>query len=149
MSKHWEFTSSPIPDGKPKTRADVPEEVLCVVKYSRNFCVRKRKGSLSYSYDSDAIGNNASDYDFVSYIDGHRPEKTPRELTVADVPEGRCFRYESDDQPTRYIRWKHERIIMIKYSDGDIFQSCQDLSSTVTLLPMIAVLVDDPNGGDV
>ena len=147
MNKHWEFKPSPI-DGKPKTLADVPEGVLCVVIYSRNYCVRKRKGRLIYSNDSVALGD-ASEYEFVSYIDGHRPEETPRELTVADVPDGRCFRCVNDDQSNRYIRWKHEGIIMIKYSDGEIFKSCPDLSNEVTLLPMIAVLVDDPNGGDV
>lgn len=150
MSKHWEFKHSPIPGGKPETLADVPEGVPCVVEWEEGLYVRMRMGECVINTCNREQHTCSTDYRFVSYIDGHRPSEPKKPERVRDVPLNRCCRV-LDYVMCRVMCSDGNQYVLVKSVSGSIHRhnhNVYDGFKVGELLPMVAVLSDDPTGGE-
>jgi len=89
-----------------KTLADVPEGVACVVSLTGELYLRVRKGDRAYSLSSNGAlcaQSNAGAYPFVRTLD---PLPEPK-VSIADLPDGRCFKLNSGNNLPEVVYWKH------------------------------------------
>ena len=89
-----------------KTLADVPEGIECVVVYkSSEYLLRQRRGELAYRVGFSSIGETgqAHEYTVIRTLD---PLPEPK-VSIADLPDGRCFKLNSDKNLPEVVYWKH------------------------------------------
>jgi hypothetical protein len=89
-----------------KTLADVPEGIACVVVYkSSEYLLRQRRDGLAYRVGFSSAGETgqAHEYILIRTLD---PLPEPK-VSIADLPDGRCFKLNSGNNLPEVVYWKH------------------------------------------
>lgn len=101
-----------------KTLADVPEGIACVVVLDGELCLRVRQQDRGYSLSTQGIPylgcDSASNYNFIRTLDPLPESK----VSIADLPDGRCFKLDSDESLPEIVYWKRGDYVVNQDATG-------------------------------